>query len=77
MTITKCRKTAAFNTACLNVKTPALNFLCYHKAHEHVSFTIVRDALVRLGYDKAEASGLAGGVGGSARERFETIVNGE
>ena len=76
MTITKCKKTAAFNTACWNTKTPTLKFLCYHKAQEFVSFSITRDALVRLGHSKAEASGLAGSTSGSARERWNVLTGG-
>ena len=75
MTRTKCRKTAAFNTACGKVLTPTLKFICYHKAREKVTSSIVRDALVRLGYDRKEASSLAGSIGGSARQRFDSITN--
>ncbi len=76
MTRTKCKKTAAFNTACQKIKTPSLKTVPYHKAVEFVASRIVRDSLVRLGHSKAEASGLAGGVGGSARERWNVLTGG-
>jgi len=74
MSKVKCRKAAAFNKECQNIQTPILKFISHHKAVENVTFTIVRNALMRIGYARKEASQLAGSTPGTARQRFETIT---
>lgn len=74
MTEIKSPKNRAFNKSCDNVRTPSLKTVGYYKALDFVAFTITRDTLIKLGYSKQDASGLAGSTPGSARERFEAIL---